>query len=496
MSELVISQLGKTTLARLWTRTSSQGDMPGFTKSIGAILGAMRGEEDQEFDMTRTVLSDPVLTQKVLRLANSGMYSAFGRSINTVSKAVLVLGTDAIGHLALGLKLIEELSQASPDSVPAHIEMEKAVLAGMVAQQVAVSSAVLHAEEAVVCSMLHTLGRMMLTFYMADYWILLQQHAGVGVEAAAAEEVLGLTLDQIGQATAERWGLPPHLIAGMRKLAPPEPGADISRADWMAGLCTMSSLCADALWHNDADGAGTVLELVERYAGMLGVETNRLADAIELAREMAAADLTIAPLSRQAGRHSKAQSMEQRRAEGSRIIMSGLADMRDALTTASPGQMISMALETLYQGFDCARAIAFVRNQKGRKYSAKMGLGINLKEMAAPMEFGDAYERDAFHAALHSDRVIFIENAQDPKFATKLPQWWKDTLTGVHSFIILPLSLGNRPSGFIYCDWDDSLAPIRHDHAEFALLNKMRALLVKSFEMRQIQGLTPDSKTA
>jgi HD-like signal output (HDOD) protein len=99
-----MSALGERTLATLWERSRQQGDMPGFAKAITAILGAMRGEDDKEFDMARTVLSDPVLTQKVLRLANSGMYSAFGQQINTVSKAMLVLGTEAIGHLALGLK--------------------------------------------------------------------------------------------------------------------------------------------------------------------------------------------------------------------------------------------------------------------------------------------------------------------------------------------------------------------------------------------------------
>src|SRR5476651_2836050 len=130
------TQLGKNTLELLWARTRQQGDMPGFAKAISAILGAMRGEDEQEFNMTRTVLSDPVLTQKVLRLANSGMYSAFGQHVNTVSKAVLVLGTEAIGHLALGLKLIEELAASSTDSTIAHIEMEKAVLAGIVAQQI------------------------------------------------------------------------------------------------------------------------------------------------------------------------------------------------------------------------------------------------------------------------------------------------------------------------------------------------------------------------
>ena len=51
--------------------------------------------------MTRIVLSDPALTQRVLRLANSAMYSVFGRKINTVSKAVMVLGIESIGHLAM-----------------------------------------------------------------------------------------------------------------------------------------------------------------------------------------------------------------------------------------------------------------------------------------------------------------------------------------------------------------------------------------------------------
>ena len=117
----------RATLDLLWERVRRRGDMPGFTKAINAILGAMRGEDEREFSMTQTVLTDPVLTQKVLRLANSGMYAAFGQRVNTVSKAVMVLGTEAIGHLALGLKLVEELSGSTPDNAGAQIEMEKAL---------------------------------------------------------------------------------------------------------------------------------------------------------------------------------------------------------------------------------------------------------------------------------------------------------------------------------------------------------------------------------
>ena len=237
--------LGNKTLSELGDCTRLRGDMPGFAKAITSILGAMRGEEDQEFNMTRTVLSDPVLTQKVLRLANSGMYSAFGQHVNTVSKAVLVLGTEAIGHLALGLKLIEELSGASSDATASHVEMEKAVLAGIVAQQIANTAESRHGEEAVVCSMLHTLGRMMLTYYMPERWHEIQRSAAqenCDVEMICPK-LLGLGLDEIGHAAALHWGLPAGLINGMRKLAPPEPGSEISSSDWIAGLSTMSAAC-------------------------------------------------------------------------------------------------------------------------------------------------------------------------------------------------------------------------------------------------------------
>jgi HD-like signal output (HDOD) protein len=213
------AQQGRATLELLWERIRRRGDMPGFTKAITAILGAMRGEDDGEFSMTRTVLTDPVLTQKVLRLANSGMYAAFGQRVNTISKAVMVLGLDAIGHLALGLKLVEELTSSSTDSMGAQVEMEKAVLAGMVAQQVAATLPNVDAEEAVVCSILQTLGRMMVTFYLPEQWEVLQA-GGAGREEDAAPAVLGLTLEEIGRATAEHWGLPKNLVAGMRTIAP------------------------------------------------------------------------------------------------------------------------------------------------------------------------------------------------------------------------------------------------------------------------------------
>jgi HD-like signal output (HDOD) protein len=478
-------QQGRATLDLLWERIRRRGDMPGFTKAITAILGAMRGEDEREFSMTQTVLTDPVLTQKVLRLANSGMYAAFGQRVNTVSKAVMVLGTEAIGHLALGLKLVEELTHSSGDSLDARIEMEKAVLAGMVAQQVAAGLPGVDAEEAVVCSILHTLGRMMVTFYLPEQWAVLQA-GGAGQEDGAAPAVLGLTLEEIGRATAEHWGLPKNLVAGMRTIQPADtaPQAPVSHADWLAALSTLSARCAEALWVDDATSTEQVDLLVAGFAPMLGMDGGRVHDGIARARVLAAAELTVAPLSRPQEKQERIAAAKRQRAAGAQLLIDGVADMRDAAHTVSAGQMVSMALETVHQGLVFSRAFAFLHQRRDHRYIARLGIGADAKAMLPRLTFDDAYTPDVFHAALNSDRVIFIENAHEPKFMSKLPHWWLANLQDARCFVILPLCSHGQPAGFIYGEWSGDVPPVQLSQAEFALLNDLRGIVVRTLEKR------------
>ncbi|UUZ54636.1 hypothetical protein LP419_00530 [Massilia sp. H-1] len=136
------------------------------------------------------------------------------------------------------------------------------------------------------------------------------------------------------------------------------------------------------------------------------------------------------------------------------MLMLGVTDMRDAVHSASPGQMMSMALETVYQGLSFTRAVAFMRNRREKQYVARLGFGDGVKQLLPRLIFDDAYAANVFHASLGSDRVIFIENAQAPEFAAKMPLWWKESLEGARSFVIMPLCTSGQPVGFIYGDWD------------------------------------------
>ncbi len=480
------------TLELLFAQMRQRGDMPGFSKVVSAIIGAMHDDDDREFNMTKTVLSDPTLTQRVLRLANSAMYSAFGQGVNTVSKAVIVLGTETIGHLALGLKLVDGLAAASTETSSTRNEMGKAVLAGQIARQVAASSTQRDAEEAVVCTILHSLGRLMVLFYLPEKWtqvqaLVAQKHIP---ENEATKEILGLALDEIGRAIGKRWGLPNGLVESLRDI-PPRTEIDISHeplghADWLAAVSTMSTRCAGILSVDSNTAIADVTIIAENYADMLGLESDFVLQAIENAQKIATRELLLDSVEAAPNDQNKQSTLILGKPVDSiHILQRGVDDMEgSAAASNNTCQLMTVALETVYQGLGLGRAIAFLRNHDQRQYVPRMCFGEGVQELLPRLRFNDAYQPDVFHAALANDKMIFVENAQTPGFMNKLPRWWRDELSTSRRFVILPLMLNFHPVGFIYGDWSIDTPTCDINTNEADLLDALRALMVKAIDRR------------
>jgi HD-like signal output (HDOD) protein len=480
----------KATLDLLWSRMRQRGNLPGFSKVVSAVTAAMRGEDETDFSMTKTVLSDPALTQRVLALANSAMYAAFGQNINTVSKAIIVLGTDSIGHLALGLKLIDGLSSAASDSAVARAEMEKAVLAGHIARQVASSASTRDIEEAVVCSMLHSLGRMVAVFYLSDRWVQMQaRSAGAGIdESEAAQEILGMGLDELGRLTAQHWGLPSALVDSMQNFPPAPVSEPLSHTDWLAAVSTLSTSCADVLCQPDDTADAGLEQIAQGYTEMLGIETEQILTAVVAGKETARAEMApVKAIAALADDRRKSADSESRQSPSSALLIKGVADMRGVSASASSAQMMAMALETVYKGLGMTRAISFLRSPAHASYMAGLYFGEDLQDIIPRLAFSDAYQPDVFHASLANDKMIFVQDAHTASFVNKLPRWWKDAFPRTHSFIVLPLTVKRQSVGFIYGDWDPERAGQKIEAAEAAALDELRSMVVNAVEQRRKQ---------
>lgn len=474
------------TLELLWLRVRQRGDLPGFAKVVNAITRAMRGEEDPQFCMTKIVLSDPALTQRVLRLSNSAMYSVFGRKISTVSKAVMVLGIESIGHLAMGLKLIEDLTAASNGSPGARDEMEKAVFAGHIGRQLAASAGHGNIEEAVVCSILHSLGRMMAVFYLPELWLKIQNHMAQAIsdEATAAQAVLGLQLDELGRLTAQQWGLPASLVGSIQDISPESSSGPIDRTTWLAALSTMSSGCAQILSNDSPSAPIALTQMAKSYADMLGIDAPQIMGAIKTAHQNAHKEAVFAHTSTLRKRLKTPDTNRHpgKPANAAMRLTTGVIDLRSIAAVASSTQMLAMALEVIYRSMGFSRVISFLHNTDRTAYCAGLKFGEDTQEKYARLKFSTVYQPDAFHVALAHDKIIFVENAKAPNFVNKLPQWWKDALPNTRSFIILPIRAHQQPVGFIYADWDETLAPHQIDPTEIQTLSALRTLIGLAME--------------
>ncbi|MDO9635595.1 MAG: HDOD domain-containing protein, partial [Thiobacillus sp.] len=94
----------------LMRRMGSDSDFPALSEAIGAINRIASSETEGVNELSNSILRDVALTSKLLRLANVAYYSQVGGgSISTVSRAVVILGFNAVRAIALSLILFENL---------------------------------------------------------------------------------------------------------------------------------------------------------------------------------------------------------------------------------------------------------------------------------------------------------------------------------------------------------------------------------------------------
>ena len=468
-------------------RMGERGDMPGFSKSVQSIMSAMAEDAPQESNMAQTVLADVALTQKVLRLANSAMYSAFGSSVSTVSKAVLLLGTETIGHLALGLKVLDQLQMVSPDSQASQAEMSKAVLASQVARPCAGDIAnVRDAEEAAVCGMLHGLGRILVSFYLPEHWALINIADEADVQNANSQQWLGASLETVGRRMAERWGLPKIIT---RTIEAPDLSLielPLNHEQWLTVVSAFSTEAAGALISNQSDEAVEALAI--RYGTALGAEPQQLMLGVRAAHRFAVQEKLLGGLEAKALEATLGKPIDSLGR-----LRQGIIDLHEASGTSSGGQLITLALETLHQAFGFSHSFAFARQPQ--QFAAKIGFGPKSKELLESLTFDAAYEPHVFHAALSRDMAVYIENAQAPQLVDKIPRCWRDSMGSARSFLLVPLTAQGRPFGLLIGAWDETAGGARVTHDEMVPVNELRNIVGTAL-MRRKQASDTAAKAA
>ena len=77
---------------------------------------------------------------------------------------------DAVGHLVVGLKIVDHFHHSVPRRIDAKLELNRTLLSGCVARKLTERGDLRAGEEAVVCTLMRQIGKLLVVFYLDTEW--------------------------------------------------------------------------------------------------------------------------------------------------------------------------------------------------------------------------------------------------------------------------------------------------------------------------------------
>jgi len=168
-------------------------------------------------DIAAVVSSDVALATRVMRIANSAYYG-MARKVTTLNEAVLLLGLKAMRSLAVAAAAYDTLkAEASGYNLAAGELWRHSISCAIASQVIAQKTRKIAPEEAFVAGLLHDVGKVILSLYVAQQFQAIL--ALVELEqipfSEAERTVLGFDHAEVGARIAEKWNLPDPLCAAI-----------------------------------------------------------------------------------------------------------------------------------------------------------------------------------------------------------------------------------------------------------------------------------------
>lgn len=207
-------------------------ELPTLPNVMFEVLGVAEDERSTASDLEQVIMRDQALSAKILKVANSAYYG-IPRSVETVSRATVLLGFQTVVGLALTVSVYDTLWGAGKGHYLDRRELWKHSLG--VATAARILSPNRNSKEAAVgftAGMLHDIGKTIFDSHLSEEY-------GKVIEACHREQtpiyqvetaLLGINHGELGARVAVRWQLPEILSEAIRHHhTPAQAGAGLGR---------------------------------------------------------------------------------------------------------------------------------------------------------------------------------------------------------------------------------------------------------------------------
>lgn len=467
---IVDEQDGAAQPLNTWVRKLSEEEMPVFAQTVGEINRILANEEYSSLALSRIILQDPSMTAKVVKLANSAFYNPGGTPISTVSRAVVVLGFNAVQAICISIMVIETMVKGRAKERVMR-ELARSIHGATQAKSLYPTSRDAASEEIFVAGLLCNLGQMAFWCFSGDQGVVLDQalRASPGDVGEIEKEVLGFKLNSLTTALAEEWHLSPLVADALKGKGAKDPrskyidlGQRIAREvenGWSSPALKALAQEAAKLTGRSVPDVGEMLQ-------------NQAREAVERAKAMGASH---------AARLIPVPGEEPEEVESSwegteapvwcePDPMLQLKILREiTVTLASRPELnvlLEMVLEGIHRGVGMDRTVLALVTPRRNLVKAKLVLGANRVRLQERFQFELGVKPvNLFGKLMEGHEGVFVADYDDPAFKGLLFGGIFDVIDR-QPFMAQPVVFGGIPIGLFYADRGPSDRTLDNDTFE------------------------------
>lgn len=203
--------------------------LPTLPQIFYKIIELVESPDSSVSDLEKIVRQDPSIAAKVLKVANSPLFT-FGKQCVDIHQAIVRLGFETLKSIVLSISIFKFTPGRAAISVFSREDFWRhSVGAGEAARLTAKAAGYPNPDGAYLIGLIHDIGKVILDFFFASEY----EQIGLQVKRhnctilQAEREVLGLDHAVVGGWLAEQWKFPEQLISSIQfhhdiPLSPPK----------------------------------------------------------------------------------------------------------------------------------------------------------------------------------------------------------------------------------------------------------------------------------
>jgi HD-like signal output (HDOD) protein len=177
---------------------------------------ALMEDDDSTIENFANVISvDPSMTSRLLQMANSAIYS-FPGEISTISRAITIIGTQAIYNMMLVDVAATAFKHFSNKSIDLKRFWHMSVFCGLATKNLAIASGIRDIERLFVAGLLQNFGELIVAKISPDLAKQCERYDESILPWQLQQQVLGFTYTDVSAELLKIWQIPEKIILPIR----------------------------------------------------------------------------------------------------------------------------------------------------------------------------------------------------------------------------------------------------------------------------------------